>query len=216
MLLHLIKKDILLAKNLVLITMLIAIAIPLFFMFTIPFSTGLLPFLYMVILTEIILLQSISAMEAKSPKAPALLCATPYTRKTLVKAKYVFFILLFVFCYVVHTLLSLIVDPSNILDLTSVLAVLLFGTLVYGIYMPIEFKYGNVKARFVFMTLILVFSLGPMIFTNFLTDIDFSMLVERIAAIPDIVKCVALTLLSAFTFIVSMAISMRIIANKEL
>lgn len=168
MLLHLIKKDILLVKNLVLVAMLINIAIPLFFIFTIPFSTGLLPFLYMVILTEIILLQSISAMEAKSPKASSLLCTTPYSRKTLVKAKYIFFILLFAFCYVVHTLLSLIVDPPNILNLTSVLTVLLFGTIAYGIYMPIEFKYGNVKARFVFMTLIFIVSLGPMIFTNFL------------------------------------------------
>jgi ABC-2 type transport system permease protein len=216
MLLHLIKKDILIAKNLVLASILIIIAIPLFFMFAIPFPMGLLPFLYMVVLVEILLLQSISAAEAKSPKAFALLCAAPYTRKALVGAKYVFSILLFTFCYVVHTLLALIIDPSIILDLTSILAVLLFSTIVYGIYMPIEFKYGNAKARFVFTILILVFSLGPMLFTNLPAGIDFSMLVESITSVPDIVKWIALALLSALSFIVSMAISMRIFVNKEL
>jgi ABC-2 type transport system permease protein len=216
MLLHLIKKDILIAKSSVLITIVMVIAIPLFFMFALPVSGGLLPFLYMVVLMEIVLLQAISALEAKNPKASTLLIAAPYSRKALVQAKYVLFILLFAFCYVVHTLLSLIIEPSNILNLTSILAVLLFGTIIYGIYMPIEFKYGNVKAKFVFMTLIIVLSLGPMLFVNFLAGIDFGAIITSIAAISNITKCIALALLSAFAFMMSMAVSIRIVAKKEL
>ena len=216
MLLHLIKKDILIAKNLVLIMALIVIAIPLFFIFAIPVSTGLLPFLYMVILTEIILLQSISALEAKNPKATALLCATPYTRKSVVVAKYIFFILLFAFCYFAHTILSLVLDPASVLNLTSIMTVLLCGVIVYSVYMPIEIKYGNIKARFVFMIIILLFSLGPMVFTNFLSGIDFTGLLETFFALNTIARCSALTALSVLVFGISMAISMRFFSNKEL
>jgi ABC-2 type transport system permease protein len=216
LLLHLIKKDILLAKTLVLITIAILIAIPLFFAFAATASMGLLPVLYMVVFTEIMLLQGVLAMEAKNPKASALLCAAPYSRKTLVQAKYAFFLLLFASCYIIYTLLALIVHPSDMLAPASVLAVLLFGAIVYGVYMPIEFKYGNVKARFVFMALILVLSLGPMLFANFLAGIDFGAIIANIAAIPNIVKCIVLALLSALAFMASIAISIRIVAKKDL
>lgn len=216
MVLNLIKKDILIAKNLFWAIMILVIAIPLFFMLAAPASISSFAFLYMVILSEVILAQSISSIEAQSPKAPALLCTAPYTRKSLVSAKYIFFILLFAFCYAVHTLLSFIINPSFILDVTSFLTVLLCGVIIYGIYMPIEFKYGNVKARFVFMVIILLFSVGPPLFTNFFADIDFSGLIGHISSIPVIAKCFALGLSSAILFFVSMGVSVRIFANKEL
>jgi ABC-2 type transport system permease protein len=216
MLLHLIKKDLLLAKTLILLTIAILIAIPLFFAFAATDSMGLLPFLYMVVLTEIMLLQGISAMEAKNPQASALLCAAPYSRKTLVQAKYAFFVLLFASCYIIYTVLSLIMYPSDMLDPASVLTVLLFSAIIYGVYMPIEFKYGNVKARFIFLALLFVLSLGPMFFVNFLADIDFGAMTANIAAIPNIVKCMVLALLSALAFMASITISIRIVAKKEL
>ena len=216
MLVHLIKKDILLAKKLAFVTMLMVIAIPLFIGRIAPALPGFFSFFYMLIMTEIVLLQNISVLEAKSPKVPAFLCATPYTRKTLVRAKYVFFILLFAYCYVVHTLESLITNPSNILDLTSILMVLLFGVSIYGIYMPIEFKYGVIKARFVFMVVILGLSLGPTMFANLLAEIDYARLSESMAAISVTVTCSVLALLSVLFFSISMTISMRIFANKEL
>ncbi len=211
-LLHLIKKDILIAKKFVLITMLIVIAIPLFFMWAIPSLTSFLPFLYIVILVEVMLLQTVSQIKDKNPKVSALLCATPYTRKELVKARYAFFILLFAYCYIVHTLLTLIIDP----DLTGILAVLLCSVFIYGIYMPIEFKYGLVKAKFIFMATVLILSLGPIIITNLFAGIDFSMLVKPILAIPAIVKCALLASLSALFFGLSMAISINIFSKKEL
>ena len=216
MLLHLIKKDILLAKAIVIWAMLFIIAIPLFFKTVIPFPADLLSFLYMVVFAEIILLQNISAYEAKSPKASALLCAAPYTRRAVVQAKYVFFALLFALCYIIHTFFSLLIDSSHILNLTSVLVVLLCGVLIHGIFVPIEFKFGNVKTRFIFMITILLFSMWPAIFANFLGGVDFSKIVDSIASIPIIVTQVTLILLSILFFLVSMAISIKIFSSKEL
>lgn len=216
LMLHLIKKDILIAKGAVLISVVMVIALPSFFAFQAPFLAGTLSFLYMVGFVEIILLNNISWIESKSLKAPALLCAAPYTRMVFVRAKYLFFVFLFVVCYAVHSLMALFLDPSTILDLTSVLAVLLFGVVIYGIYMPIEFKYGNVKARLIFIVMIFMFSLGPIAYTSFLADLDFSALSSLLAAIPGAVMCIILALLSAAVFAGSMALSTRIFAKKEL
>ena len=215
MVLHLVKKDILIAKKFVFVAMLVVIAVPLLIMLTAPSIPGFLPFLYMVVIGELLLLQAISQEEAKYPKAVALLCAAPYTRSAFVKAKYIFFILIFAYCCVVNTLLILVINQQpNSLDLTAMLAVLLVSVIIYGIYMPIEFKYGLVKAKFVSMIAIFAFSLGPTIFASFFANItiDFSAL----AAISSGVKNIVLALASIAVFGISMMISTKIFSKKEL
>lgn len=215
MLLTLVKKDMLIAKQFVFVTMLVVIAIPLFIMWIAPsLSSGFIPFLFTVIIVELMLLQYISQEEAKYPKATALLCTAPYTRSTLVKAKYLFFVLIFAYCYIVNTLIMLVMDKSNFLDITSTLAVLLLSVLIYGIYMPIEVKYGNSKARFVFMIIIFALSFGPIVFAKLFANItiDFSAL----TAIPAIIKNIMLALTSIVIFAVSLLVSIKIFSRKEL
>jgi ABC-2 type transport system permease protein len=216
MVFHLIKKDILIAKKLVLVAMLAIIATPVFFTFVAAGSYGFFPFLYTVFMSNIILMQNISALEAKNPKAPALLCAAPYTRKTLIIAKYVLFLLLFVYCYLANTIFAMAADPSSMLDLSSVLFVLSCGVLFFGIYMPIEVKYGFVKAKFVFQIIILILAFGPIIYSNLFAGIDFSGLMATVVSIPIIVRCSALAVFSALFFSISMTASIRIFADKEL
>lgn len=215
MLLHLVKKDILIAKKIVFVAMLVVIAIPLLIMLAAPELAGFFPFLYMVVIGELLLLQAISQEEAKCPKAAALLCAAPYTRSDFVKAKYLFFLLIFAYCCIVHVLMMLVINQQpNSLDLTMMLVVLLVSVLIYGIYMPIEFKYGLVKAKFVFLIAIFSFSFGPTIFMDLFANItiDFSAL----AAIPSGVKNIVLTLASIAVFGISMMASTKIYSNKEL
>lgn len=219
MILHLIKKDILLARKYVIIVMLVAFIIPLLFLVVDRRSetsiSAFIPFLYMVVLTQIVLLQNVSHLESKNPKAPALLCASPYTRKTLVQAKYAFFALLFVYCFIAHSLVSLIVDVSKLLDLTSVLAVLLISVALYGVYVPVEFKYGVIKTKFIFTITILLISLGPVLFAELLPNIialDFSVF----SAIPTAILNTLLAVLSMALFLVSITVSMKIYAKKEL
>lgn len=214
MLLHLIKKDILIAKKYVFITMLMIVAIPLFVMLVAPSVSSIVPFLYMVVLGEVMLLQAIAQEEAKHPKTTALLCSAPYQRKNFVQAKYALFLLIFVFCWLIHTFIMFFINKSNILDLTTILAVMLVGAIIFGFYIPIEFKYGVVKAKFVFMLVILMFSLGPSLLVNLFENIklDFSIL----ETISIAVKNILLILANLMVLGISMLLSTRIFSAKEL
>lgn len=214
MLLHLIKKDILIAKKYVFITMLIIIAIPLSVMLVVPSVSSLAPFLYMVVLGEAMLLQTISQEEAKNPKTTALLCAAPYQRKNFVQAKYALFFLIFAFCWLIHTFVTFFINKSNILDLTTILTVMLVGAIICGFYIPIEFKYGVVKAKFVFMIVIFMFSLGPSLLGNFFGSIklDFSVL----ETISPAIKNSLLILANLMVLGISMLLSTRIFLKKDL
>lgn len=77
-------------------------------------------------------------------------------------------------------------------------------------------KYGSVKAKFIFYTIIILFPGGPAVFAYLLADIDFSVLVNRIAAIPDIIICSLLLATSVILFIISMVTSLRIFERMEL
>lgn len=214
MLLNLVRKDILIAKKYVFATMAIIVVIPLFFLFAAPdvLGSGFICFLYMVVLGEVVLLQAISQTEGKYPKAAALLCAAPYKRSSIVIAEYIFFLLIFAYCYIAHTLLMLMINPANLLDLTTILTVFLISAVMYGFYMPFEFKFGFIKAKYLFMIIIILFSVGPTLFRNLLAGIDFSAL----AAIPVYAKNIGLALLSIMILGASMIVSIKIFFRKEL
>lgn len=216
LLLHLIKKDVLITKGHVFAIMVFVFAVPLFLFFQAPFPAGTLALLYTVALSEVVLLQNVINTESKNPKATALLCTAPHTRKAVIQARYLFFVLRFSFYCIVHALVALVTDPSNIFSLTSVLAVLLFGVILFGSYVPIALKYGSAKAHLIFVTVIILFSGSPFILSQLLSDFDFSTLTDTIAAIPGIVMCTSLALLSLVFYVTSMKISLRIFDKKEL
>ncbi|NLI53280.1 MAG: ABC-2 transporter permease [Clostridiales bacterium] len=214
LLFQLVKKDLLLIKRYVVVTMLLLVAIPLFIMRTAPSLPGMLSFLYMVALGELMLLQALSQTEAKSPRAVALLCAAPYSRNTVVQAKYLFFFLTFAYCYVAYTLMTLDANTGALLDVMSVFIVLLCSITIFAIYLPVEFRYGLVKAKFIFMIAVFAFSLGPILISSLFSNIsiDFSAL----EALPYGIKIAALALASVVILWVSMTASLRIFNGKDL
>lgn len=212
MMLHLIKKDILLVKKYVIITMAVMIIFPLFTMMTAPSVSGLPTFLYMAIIAELLLMQALSQEESKYPKAIALLCASPYKRSTFVMAKYTLILLIFAYCYIVHTLLTLALSQSGIMDLTSILTVLLINVIIFGVFVPLELKLGFVKAKFFSTVIILLFALGPSLLNGFFEGIDFSAL----TAMPSNLKNIVLALASIAALGISATVSIRIFARKDL
>lgn len=214
MLLQLVKKDFLIVKKYVFFMMLLAVAVPLFVAWQLPEITGVISFIYTVVFTELIICQAVSAEESKYPKATALLCSVPYTRSTIVKAKYVFFLLLFAYCWIVYTLMAVFVPGVGAIDLTVVLSVLLAGMIVYGIYLPLYFKYGAEKTRFFFMICIFIMAFGMPVIYNYLAglQIDFSVL----ASIPVPIVNLIMAVLFAVALGVSVAASIRIYSKKEL
>ncbi|MDK2865814.1 MAG: type transport system permease protein [Clostridiales bacterium] len=212
--LSLIRKDFLIVKKLTFISMAIITLVPVFITLVAPTVPGLFSFLYMLIFGTLMLSQAISQEEARYPKAVSLLCAAPYSRGACVISKYFVFIATFVYCYVIDTLVKLLINPNAILSITAVLFVLFIGVIIFGIYMPVEYKFGAVKARYMFSTVIILFSMGPSMISNF--DPNFLSLFSVFDKFPAIMLNSFLAVMSIALFAVSLSISSRIFMSKEL
>ena len=83
---NLVRKDFLLVKKMAAAFLAVSILVPIILMVNAAQMAGIeiISCLYMVILTEILFMQSVAAEEEKSPKAVALLCAAPYSRKSYI------------------------------------------------------------------------------------------------------------------------------------
>ncbi|OPA73315.1 ABC transporter permease [Paenibacillus selenitireducens] len=212
MLLHLVKKDILIAKKYVWIMMVVAIAIPLFFMVRAPDLLGVSAFLTSVVFTELMLFQSVSMAELKYPKAAALLCAAPISRSAIVLARYIFLIFIFAYCYVTYSLMAWIMAPIEHLTLIHVLTVLLISTILISVYTPIQYKYGYEKTKYFFSILIVAtpFVLPAIIKSNMLSQFD------GFFTLPESIQYLTLIAAIMISNCISIYASIRIYSNKEL
>lgn len=102
--LALIKKDVFLVKKYLLVIFVICVAFPIFINYNATSLMGLTAFLITAIFAVYMALQSVALAETKYPKAEALLCASPYTRKYLVVARYLFFMCIFVITTAIYEL----------------------------------------------------------------------------------------------------------------
>ncbi|MGP4945822.1 MULTISPECIES: ABC-2 transporter permease [Bacillus] len=212
MLLHLVKKDILLVKKYLLFTLLTVIAIPLFIMVRIPVFLGFNTFLISVIFAEFMLYQYVSMAEMKYPKATALLCATPYSRSMLVKARYTFLLLIFAYCYVAYTVLALLVPKVEYLPLLSVLTALLISTILFGIYTPIQYKLGYERTKYFFSIVIVA---TPFILPA-LSKVDIRFDFSVLSTMSMLTKCLILFVAIIAILYISLIVSIKIYSKKDL
>ncbi|PAQ15405.1 ABC transporter permease [Bacillaceae bacterium SAOS 7] len=212
MLFHLVKKDILIIKKFVLIMLMVAAIIPLFIMWKIPEMSGAIVFLFVVVFTELILIQYISQKEQQYPKASALLCSTPYPRKKLVQAKYVFFLLIFAYCYIIYSLEAFLILHIDYLNLNEILGVFNFIALCFSIYMPIQYKFGFEKTKFIFLLTLMItpFMLPSIINKLSANEISFW------TTIPLSVQVSLLLILGMMVLFISMQASIKIYENQDL
>jgi hypothetical protein len=214
LILHLVKKDFLLARKQILLMMIIAIAIPLWLTWNVAYSAGIFAFIFSVIFTELLILQYVATMEAKYPKAAALLHSATYSRKTFVMGKYAFFLLIFAYCAVVFSVIGVAIPRVGTISITVILAVLLCAITIYGVYLPLQFKLGFEKTRFFFMIAILVLAGGTTLFVANISDIEIDL--TMFATIPAFAVNFFLFLASAIILYLSMRVSLKIYSNKEL
>ncbi len=156
MLLSLIKKDLLLVKRYIPITAVFAVAIPLFVATRIDIADGgFLSFFLTVVYVQFLLISSLSMKEYKY-RGGALLCTTPYTRSMTVKAKYLFLLMIFIGTTLIYTATATFSPVEIPLPSISTIGIaLLLITIIYGIYIPLEYRLGYDRARY--MTSILIF-----------------------------------------------------------
>jgi len=212
MLLHLVKKDFLLVKKYLPLFVVLPFVVPVIIMIQVSQLLGLSAFVISVIYDVFMLYQYVVMAEMKYPKAEALLCATPYSRSTLVKARYAFLLLIFAYCCVAYNVLALIFAKIEFLTPSSYLITLLISVILFGVYAPVQYKLGVEKTKYFFMIVVMgtPFSIPLLIKANI--KIDFT----GFSAMPMFLQyLIPIVAIIAILFI-SMNVSIKIYSKKEL
>ncbi len=212
MLISLMKKDILLVKKYMLMMMIVAMAIPIFIMWRMPEFLGFSAFLVSTIFAEFMLYQYVSMAELKYPKADALLCATPYPRRTIVAARYTFLLLIFAYCILAYSVVALIFPQIEFLSLSSILTVLLISTTLFGVYTPIQYKLGYEKTKYFFSIVIVA---TPFLLPT-LTKLPISLELNELSSMHSSDWILITTAIIIVVLSVSVITSIKIYEKKEL
>lgn len=148
--LNLLKKDLLLQKRASLLYLLFVS----FFLASSPFDDATL-LMAVLVVTYIVTFNSI-ALEEKS-EAGVLLNSLPLKRSTIVLSKYVMVYLLALFVLALKLIIVAVMQVTGLgsvlhdtdWTVTSVLMAFIVVTLMYSFNLPIVFKYGYLKSRFI-------------------------------------------------------------------
>lgn len=209
MLISLIKKDFLLIKKYLLIMLAVTIATPLFIMLRIPELLSFGAFLISTIFAEFMLYQYVLLAELKYPKVEALLCATPYPRRTIVIARYMFLLLIFSLCFLLYSALAVIFPQIQYLSPSSLLITLLISTILFGIYTPVQYKLGFEKTKYFFSIVILA---TPFLLPVIIKQIDLNSL----SSISETTGVFIMIFAIIIILYISIAASIRIYQIKEM
>lgn len=214
MIIDLVKKDFLLIKRYWPLIVILAFGIPLFCLSQLPSLDSFTAFMITVVYTTYIPLQSVSLAETKYPKTTALLCTTPYTRGSIVKARYLFFLILFGFCCIAYAILSLIVTQIERLNLYDLIYSLLLFSIIFGIYLPFQYKLGFEKMKYVLMVVILAtsFLLPSIIIAAAKSGIGFTIFSDWLLPIRYAVLLAVIFLVVT----ISLSVSIKIFKVREL
>ena len=170
---------------------------------------------FMVLFVLVMLLpNTVSMAETADERVTAYLCATPYSRKQMVLSKYIFDICIVVVYFFIYTLESMVFqDVGRVGGLTaSVLIAVIF--LYRGAYIPLEYKVGYEKAKYIGMASIMLL---PFLLPTLLNNIDIEKLdFSVITALPVWLKYVMVYGGILLWLTVSYMLSERIFEKKEL
>ncbi|AKR39115.1 MULTISPECIES: ABC-2 transporter permease [Bacillus] len=215
MLINLVVKDILLVKRYFFILLVFAAIAPIYLSTQLHLNDGgLIGFLLTVVFMEHILFGTISKFEDQY-KGAALLCATPYTRSAFVKAKYLFLLVVFLCASIIRMIISIII-PSGIenLSINALGITFLVVSILFGILLPFQFKFGFDKTKMI--SFIVVF-LTPFVAPTLIKEIQLSHLNFTLPLpFPSIIMAWMPCLISIVISIISMIISLKIYAKKDL
>ena len=219
MVVQLLRKDFLITKSKYIIVLIILVGLQVISATEMMANFQGVVFLYSVVFCTLLVLNSISQYEAVYPKAINFLCAAPYSRSAFVISKYITMVLIFLLALVANIIITLIIRGEILMPASAILLVLAINTIIFGIYFPLEFKFGYDKTKFFFMIMILVVAFLPAIFSNLIVVIDFGAIeqfITKIVTLPAYLQCIALAVIIVAVFIISMVKSIKIFENKDL
>lgn len=212
MLLHLIKKDFVIAKKYVWLMFIVVLLIPPFILWRMPMLTGSISFVISAVFAVFMLLMYVSMKEFQYPKASAMLCATPYPRSLVVMSKYGFCVVIFAACSVIYWIETLLLPKLGRFNFGMVMAAFAGISLLISVYLPIQFKVGYEKTKFFFIVIIMV---SPFLLPQ-LSKINGDSYLTIVNSIPAALLCAMIALISLFLLTASIFISVKIYSQKDL
>ncbi len=155
----LIKKDILLDKMYLLVTILLSFGIPIFIAKSLKDVTGIngidvIALMLSTFYCYFMMFSKIGLIEDKY-KSIEYLLLTPISRKMIVISKYSLFVIIFIFSIVGYIIDSLIFSDIEATNPASISVVFLIGCIFMGIYIPLELKVGYEKVKFYLMIIVI-------------------------------------------------------------
>lgn len=211
MLFHLIKKDILIVKKYLLIMLAVAVLIPPFMLWRVPEYAGVLGFTFSVIFCVFMLLQYVLLKEYQFPKAAALLCATPFSRKILVLSKYIFCIAVYGACCILYVIEAFVIPGLSAVDVTLFLLMFLMTSVFTGVYLPVQYKLGYEKTKFAFIVVIM----GPSFIFPQLIKME-NVNLNFLSLFPPFLVYGSIFLFSCVILTVSIILSMKFYCETDL
>lgn len=212
MLFQLVKKDFVLVKKYVLIMITVSIIFPLLLIGRLPEYAGIMCFVLITIISVFMLLQYVFLKETQCPKASALLCALPYPRKDIALSKYIFCLIIYLVCCMIFGIESLVFPQLGTWGFTMPVVLFLVISFLLSIYLPVQYKLGYEKTKFLFVIIIMTFSFGLPQFIKVEDNLDFSFLDMLNPAI----LLGGAILFSIIILVVSAMISIRIYKKADL
>lgn len=215
LLINLVFKDFMLMKKYLLFTALFVLAAPVLMAYqTDSESILFLMPLYLTTITEIVMYLQVSKLESIS-RGAAFICATPYTRRTFIEAKYLFVFITFVSVLFAQIVASLLAPSLKIgLNFNMIGAAFLFVSLLFGVLIPCQIKFGFDVIRWIFFgfAFLIPFSLGPIVRWYQSLGIHFSFSLP----VSQPVQIVLMYVIAILITLVSICVSIRIYNKKDL
>ncbi|MCL1632811.1 ABC-2 transporter permease [Sporolactobacillus sp. CPB3-1] len=163
MLINLILKDFILIKKYLVILVAFAVVAPVYL--ASQMGNGAISFFLVLLYVSFIAFSQVSMIENKY-RGNALLCATPYRRKSVVQAKYAFLLIIFLLTVLIQFLVAAIISSRMAtVSLTGINFSLFFFSLFFSFFIPLQYKFGYEKMRMVMLAIIfcMPFALGYLI-----------------------------------------------------
>ena len=204
----LIKKDFMLLKKYALFIIVILFALPVALSAKSSeanLARPTLAFAFEVIYSEFLICRYLAMKEYQYPKAASFLCTLPYTRNMQVASKYLIYLIVFVFCCGAYWIDTLFVPDLIRLNSELIIPVLFAASVLYSIYMPVQYQFGYDKSKLIFMFLLIAFPLLT-------ARADTAMIMEVLSSIT-----IPVMLISAIAALaLSVMVSVKIFNGKEL
>lgn len=204
----LIKKDFMLLRKYMIFIIIIAIALPAALAGQsneVNILQSTLAFALEVIYCEFLVCRYLAMKEYQYPRASGFLCTLPYTRNMQVVSKYLIYLAVFAFCCVTYGIDTLFFPDLCRLNAESVITALFVASILYGVYMPVQYRFGYDKSKLIFMFLLIAF---PLLASKINTEIIIKILSKLTFPL--------MSVLTVGVLVLSLLVSVRIFNGKEL